>query len=210
MVKWDFKAFCLGVMLGCFGLGGGQALAHPHIWINNQIRLVGTGGKIKSIEVQWRFDQVYSDQIRSEYDQNRNNKFDADDVKNIQSNSFNHLSERNYFAHIFVGNKFMTGFTIAKFNAAITKDGVLYDFTLNLPNAIDPSQGSSQGSSQAPVTIGFYDDEYYVDIAYSDKDSFKSDFAAAANCKFDIVPDMKHPIYGGMFNPKVLRVSCGK
>ena len=78
-----------------------SAKAHPHIWIDNQIILSGTGGKIKSIDAHWQFDEVYSTQIRAEFDINRNNKFDADEIKAIQANAFGALAERNYFAHNF-------------------------------------------------------------------------------------------------------------
>ena len=96
----------------------------------------------------------------------------------------------------------MTGFKLAKFNAVISNKTVIYDFTLQMPHLIDPLS--------AKVTIGFYDDEYYVDIAYADKNSVKADFKGSAQCKYNIVTDLKHPIYGGMFNPKVLDINCEK
>ena len=179
-----------------------KALAHPHIWVNNQIKLLGNGGKIKAIAVNWRFDQVYSTQIRSEFDVNRNNKFDADEVKTIQTQGFGALSERNYFAHIYVDNKLMTGFKLSKFNATIENNSVIYDFKLDLLVMIDPKSSKT--------TIGFYDDEYYVDIAYTDKNSVTSEFSGSAKCSYNIVTDLKHPIYGGMFNPKVVEINCEK
>ena len=179
-----------------------KALAHPHIWVNNQIKLLGNGGKIKAIAVHWRFDQVYSTQIRSEFDVNRNNKFDADEVKTIQAQGFGALAERNYFAHIYVGNKLISGFKLSKFNAIIENNSVIYDFTLDLPAMIDPKLSKT--------TIGFYDDEYYVDIAYTDKNSVTSEFGGSAKCSYNIVTDLKHPIYGGMFNPKILDIDCKK
>ena len=130
-----------------------KALAHPHIWVNNQIKLLGNGGKIKAIAVNWRFDQVYSSQIRSEFDVNRNNKFDTEEIKTIQAQGFGALAERNYFAHIYVGNKLISGFKLSNFNATIEDKSVIYDFTLDLPVMIDPKLSKT--------TIGFYDDEYY-------------------------------------------------
>ncbi|MCX8505256.1 MAG: DUF1007 family protein [Alphaproteobacteria bacterium] len=178
------------------------AKAHPHIWIDNQIRLLGNGGKIKALAVHWRFDQVYSTQIRSEFDVNRNNKFDPDEVKNIQATGFAALAERNYFAHIYLDNKLMTGFKLSKFNAIIENNSVIYDFTLDLIFMVDPKSSKT--------TIGFYDDEYYVDIAYTDKNSVKPEFGGSSLCKYNIITDVKHPIYGGMFNPKALEINCEK
>ena len=201
--KKRIKFICyLGFVAGLLGRFAPSVQAHPHIWIDNKIKLIGTKGKITTIDVKWLFDQVYSGQIRAEYDVNNDNKFDENEIKNIQANGFNVLSERNYFAHIFVDNKMMTSLTLSRFSASITDKGVVYDFRLDLPKPIIPSNQN--------VTIGFYDDEYYVDIAYSDKNGFEPAFAPMPSCKFDIIADTKHPIYGGMFNPKVLWIGCGK
>src|SRR5258708_22795887 len=57
------------------------ALAHPHIWIQQLVRVVAKDGKYTHVEIEWRFDPFSSEVEIPLIDEDHDGKFSPKEVK---------------------------------------------------------------------------------------------------------------------------------
>ena len=90
---------------------------------------------------------------------------------------------------------------VEDFQATIADGVLIYEFTLPLPEPVDPAAAS--------FAAGVYDPEYYVEVLLDQRRSGAlRRHAEPGACIFDIREDTEHPIYYGMVYPLVITLSC--
>jgi ABC-type uncharacterized transport system substrate-binding protein len=96
----------LAVVLGVVGLlAPGLAEAHPHLWIQQVVRVVAKDGKYTHVEIEWRFDPFSSEVEIPLIDENKDGKFSAREVKALEGDMMPELKGYGYLTWLNVGAK---------------------------------------------------------------------------------------------------------
>jgi ABC-type uncharacterized transport system substrate-binding protein len=184
--------------LPCLGLAG-PAAAHPHVWVDGSAELLFEDGAVASIVVNWLFDPVISATLVTDFDANGDGTFDEAEQAQLAGVSLEGMAEYGYFTHPYVDGTAVPVAAIADFTARIEGDRVAYRFAVPLPEPIDPRR--------ARLTVGLYDEEFFMSFAYADPAAVLSG-AGAEGCATTVREDSDHPIYFGFVLPQVIDVVC--
>jgi ABC-type uncharacterized transport system substrate-binding protein len=179
---------------------GGSATAHPHVWITGVTTFVFEGRELVALRHRWQFDEFFSSFVIEEHDANGDGSFDAAETASVQEGAFANLEDYDYLTNARIGGDPQRLTEVQDFRA-IVEDGVLiYEFTLPLPEPIDPARVS--------FAAGIYDPEYYVEVLLDENDPVRFAGLPPGACTFDIREDADHPIYFGMVHPLAITLSC--
>jgi ABC-type uncharacterized transport system substrate-binding protein len=100
--------------------------AHPHTFIELYTTIKKDDHKLK-VNIQWHFDEMTSQMLIMDFDQNKNFKLDSEDIKLIKKEAFDHLVEYNYYTYLIAKDKVLNK-QPQNFKAYIKNDKVVYDF----------------------------------------------------------------------------------
>jgi ABC-type uncharacterized transport system substrate-binding protein len=189
----------LGGALALIGQSG-PAAAHPHVWINDVTTFLFKNRQLVGIQQHWQFDEIFSSFVIEQHDHDRNGKFDKAENAAVQQEAFANLHESGYFTHVRVDGEKVPLDEVRDFKATIDRDVMAYDFTLPLPEAIDPAELS--------FSVGVYDPEYYVEVLLDENDPVHFSGLPSGACTFDIMEDTDNAIYFGMVYPLVIKLNC--
>lgn len=137
-------------------------LAHPHTFIEILPTISAKNTTIEKIHIKWRLDEMTSQLLVMEFDQNMNGKIDKKELIYIKENFFDSLEKYNYYSYIKINNKSVP--TKPKnFKASIEKQMfVIYEFDLIL------------NANKNDLQIDFSDDEMFTGFILK-KEFVKSD-----------------------------------
>lgn len=96
----------LGLILGLVGLlMPALAQAHPHIWIQQVVRVVAKDGKYTHVEIEWRFDPFSSEVEIPLIDENKDGRFSPREVKALEGDMMPELKNFGYLTWLNIGGK---------------------------------------------------------------------------------------------------------
>jgi len=72
--------------------------AHPHVFIQNSLRIVFDQQGLAGVRVKWVFDEFFTSMIADEFDKNHNRKLEKPEIVNIEKSAFANLLKFNYLA----------------------------------------------------------------------------------------------------------------
>jgi Protein of unknown function (DUF1007) len=81
------------------------AWAHPHIWIQQHVRVIAKDGKYTHVEVEWRFDPSSSEVEIPLIDEDRDGKFSAKEIKVLAGEMLPELKNYGYMSWLNTGAK---------------------------------------------------------------------------------------------------------
>jgi ABC-type uncharacterized transport system substrate-binding protein len=81
------------------------AQAHPHIWIQQVVRVVAKDGRYTHVEIEWRFDPFSSEVEIPLIDENKDGKFSTSEVKALEGDMMPELKNFGYLTWLNVGGK---------------------------------------------------------------------------------------------------------
>ncbi len=178
----------------------GPAVAHPHVWITDVTTFLFEGPRLVGLRHHWVFDEFFSSFVIEEHDSDGDGVFDPEELAGVREGAFSNLAEYGYFTHARIDGDPVALERVEDFRASIA-DGILsYDFTLPLPEPVDPAA--------VRVAAGIYDPEYYVEVLLDPQDPVRFAGMEPGACIFDIREDAEHAIYYGMVYPLVITLSC--
>lgn len=124
--------------------------AHPHTFIDVFPTIDNKNENIKKIHFKWSFDEMTSQLLIMEFDQNFNGKIDKEEIAYIKENYFLGLEEFNFYTDIKLSNKSIKTKPI-NFSSSI-EDGmkVVYEFDVQID------------TNKKDVNIEFYDTEMFT------------------------------------------------
>jgi len=93
----------LSVLL--FVLAPALAWAHPHIWIQQHVRVVAKDGKYTHVEIEWRFDPSSSEVEIPLIDEDHDGKLSAREVKLLAGEMLPELKNYGYMSWLNTGAK---------------------------------------------------------------------------------------------------------
>jgi ABC-type uncharacterized transport system substrate-binding protein len=95
-----------GLLLAIVGLlAPVAAQAHPHIWIQEVVRVVVKDGKYTHVEIEWRFDPFSSEIEIPLIDENKDGKFSAKETKVLADEMMPELKNYGYLTWLNTGGK---------------------------------------------------------------------------------------------------------
>ena len=130
--------------------------AHAHVWITNGIIFYFDKQGLAGFKVEWVFDEMFSNMIIHDYDENRNGALEPAEIKRVEKGAFSNLKEFAYFLHVKIDKKEFKVRFVKDFNAKIVTDRVVYHFLV-------PCHVKA-GPSPKKISIGIYDESFYTQI----------------------------------------------
>jgi ABC-type uncharacterized transport system substrate-binding protein len=193
--------------VGLVSAGGGLALlfgtpaaAHPHVWINAVATFLFADRMLVGMRHHWEFDEFFGSSVIQEHDANGDGELDPAEIASIRANAFSSLRDYGYFTHVRIDGEEVPLSEVTDFTARI-EDGVLvYEFTLPLPEPIDPAGDR--------FATGVYDPEYFVEVLLDEDDPVRFEGLPSGACTYAVREDAEHPIYYGMVYPLTIVLSC--
>ena len=199
--KWTPIALMVtAAPLLAFGGRSGPVVAHLHVWIDAVVTFVFEGGSLVGLRQHWRFDEFFSSFVIEEHDANRDGAFNQTEIDAIREHAFGNLREYGYFTHARLDGDKLPLDQVRDFTARIEDDLLVYEFTMMLPEPVDP------GADRVEAAI--YDSEYYVEVLLDEYDPVRFEGIPSGACTFAIREDLENPIYYGMVNPLTITLSC--
>ena len=174
--------------------------AHPHVWVTDVTTFLFEGPELVGLRHHWQFDELFSSYVVEEHDADGNGVFDPAELAALEEGAFSNLAEYGYFTHARVDGARLPLTAVEDFQATIEDGLLMYEFTLPLPEPIDPAAVS--------FAVGVYDAEYYVEVLLDQHDPVRFRGMDSGACIYDIREDTENAIYFGMVNPLVITLQC--
>ena len=73
------------------------ASAHPHVFIDSRVTFVISHGKIVGFRESWQFDQVFSDQLLQQFDEDQDGKLSPAESEKVAASTLPNLAQFRYF-----------------------------------------------------------------------------------------------------------------
>lgn len=179
---------------------GGPASAHPHIFIDNTVTFLFKGSQITGIHQHWVFDDVFSDQMLSDFDKDGDGMFSAAESQAIAKGTMPNMAEFRYFNYEWVDGKDLGKIEPIDFVATANDKLVAFDLTVKLPKPVDPR------TQKLKVEIN--DREYYIEIDLAKEDPVRFKGAEGLACVPRIRDDAENAYYGGFIYPQEITLKC--
>ncbi|CUB04561.1 DUF1007 family protein [Marinomonas fungiae] len=168
MQRW--RQWCAAIVLW---LGAGQALAHPHIWIDSYYQVNVSSPKIRTLEAYWQFDVFSSVDMLMEFDKNADGQLlGAEKVDAAQA--MNNLAQYGYFLKIQVAGRELTPARVDVLDVGVVDQAM----TVRLGITLDESVNLQQNT----LRLGFGDVENYFAMVIPDAGLIKLTGMLAETC----------------------------
>lgn len=95
------------------------AEAHPHLWLQQHVRVVAKDGKYTHVEIEWRFDPFSSEIEIPLIDEDKDGKFSARETKLLAGEMLPELAKVGYLTWISTGAKDFRPAKLPTFSARI-------------------------------------------------------------------------------------------
>lgn len=174
LVRWLLAVGLAGLVAN----GPSPASGHPHVWIDNVTTFVFQDQRLSAVRLTWSFDEFFGTAIIRRFDQDRNNRFEPDELSRLQAGAFDNLKEYKYFTHILLDGKELPEVSIQDFTASVRNGQLVYEFTVPLPSPVDPAA--------VEVIVTIYDESYFVEVALDPNDPVRFDRMPSGQCAFAI------------------------
>ena len=189
----------LAPLLGLVGPPA-PAGAHPHVWITDVTTFVFEDRRLVALRHRWAFDELFGSFVIEQHDADGDGRFDAVETEGLRADAFDNLEEYDYFTHLRIDGSALPLHEVRDFRASIEDGELIYEFTLALPEPVDPTA--------AGLALGVYDPEYYVELLLDEDDPVRFAGLPSGACIFELGEDTEHPIYFGMVYPLMIKLAC--
>jgi ABC-type uncharacterized transport system substrate-binding protein len=176
------------------------ASAHPHVFIDNRVTFLFADGKIVGFRENWQFDDVFSDELLGDFDQDGDGKFSKAESETIAGTTLPALSEYHYFTYVWVDGKDLGKIKPTDFHANAKNKLASYDFLITLPQPVDPLKQE--------IAVEIADRSYFVEVLLAKDSPIKLDGLKEFTCEPVVTMDKKNAYYGGYVIPEQIKLTC--
>jgi hypothetical protein len=120
------------------------AMAHPHLWVQQLVRVVAKDGKYTHVEIEWRFDPFSSEVEIPLIDEDKDGKFSAREIKLLSDDMMPELKKVGFMSWVNTGSKDFRPSKVAQFSARVDDPA-----SFTLPDW-DRSAGDNAGMAMPP------------------------------------------------------------
>ncbi|MCK5098508.1 MAG: DUF1007 family protein, partial [Desulfobacteraceae bacterium] len=71
---------------------GKAVFAHPHVFISQKVNIVFDDKGLAGFNIEWEFDDMFTTMILGDYDANKNQFLEKNEVATIKEKAFSYLS----------------------------------------------------------------------------------------------------------------------
>ncbi|MEF2073148.1 DUF1007 family protein [Consotaella aegiceratis] len=168
--------------LGCGSLAAGPALAHPHVFAEARMEIVGSpDGELRSVRNIWRMDELFSSSVLLDFDENANGQLDPEELQAIGDTVKESIAEWSFYTFVRSGGQPVTMQPPDEIRA-LYQDGQLLMF-------FEMKAGQPVKLSDGLLTVANFDETFFVAFDYPDADSFQLVDMPASCSKAVVIPD---------------------
>ncbi|MBB3935651.1 DUF1007 family protein [Aureimonas phyllosphaerae] len=144
----------------------GAASAHPHVFADSRMEIVGTSdGLLSSVRNIWRFDELFSSSVVVDFDKNGNGTLDDDEVQAVAETVRQSIAEWDFYTFVSIGNRDLKLKPPESIRGLFEKGQLLLFFEMKLEEAVD--------LKAQPVTFSVYDESYFVAFDFANETAFQ-------------------------------------
>lgn len=181
-------------------LGGGSALAHPHVFIENRVTFLFEGGRLAGFRTDWRFDEIFTEDMLLHYDADGDGSISAAESGAMGRETLRNLAPFRYFARLAIDGTDMPDLAPSEFSARVEEGALHFVLTFALPAALDPARQT--------LRLEISDREYYVEILLAADDPVTLLGEGSENCRPLMREDPANAYYGGFVIPHAISLQC--
>ncbi len=187
------------LLLGLHVSSTGQALAHPHVFLETEIEIEFNEQGLKGIWQEWTFDEYQSSWIINQYNFDQEGEISSQELDRLYQETFENLKHHDFFTRLMIDDEKIPATEIQHFSAKI-KDGLaIYSFFV--PFELEINQ------NQQEIFILVYDDSYFCQVFFPPEEiDFKGD---TSSWKIDYTTQKKSELtfYFGMVTPEAIKLN---
>ena len=132
------------VFAGMALLAPAAAFAHPHIVVQQVVRMVAKDGKYTHVEIEWRFDPFSREVEIPLIDEDKDGKFSAREIKLLSDDMMPELKKVGFMSWVSTGGKDFRPSKVSQFSARVDDPA-----SFTLPDW-DRSAGDNAGMAMPP------------------------------------------------------------
>ncbi|MCK5162599.1 MAG: DUF1007 family protein [Desulfobacula sp.] len=171
-------------------------LAHPHVFIAQNLKIVFDKKGMAGFNVYWKFDEMFSSMICDDHDLNKNGTLEKAEVASIREKAFSYIAEFNYFIYVKIDDTPFEVKYVTDFFARIDKGNLIYEFFI-------PCHVSAVKNFKH-ISIASYDPNYYSAVYFTGQHPFAIENDDKFEVKAQVKIDKSTLIYYDMVNPWAL------
>jgi ABC-type uncharacterized transport system substrate-binding protein len=176
-------------------------MAHPHVWIDYSASAQMAGQKLVAVRETWTFSKGFPISMVGDFSgMTKSGPVDPTHTAMFKVQAFEMLKGSDYFTHIFIDGKPASLGEARDFSVSVEDGHIVYRFMVPLATQPDVKR--------AAVTLGIYDDSFFVDFSSNAKLPVTLGTAAPAKCRAVPFEDHDHAIFGGSIFPEASRITC--
>lgn len=153
-------AVCLAALLSA-----GPALAHPHVFAESRMEIVGTAdGKLAAVRNIWRMDELFSSSVLFDFDKNANGVLDDAELIEVGSVVRESIAEWEFYTFVTVGGRDVKMLPPDEIRTLYQDGQLLMFFEMKAGEEID--------LKATPATFSTFDDSFFVAFDYAEESAF--------------------------------------
>ncbi len=159
---------------------GGEAAAHPHVWIDAHLSLtLDAEERLTRLQVRWTMDELYSQVAVDGLDTNGDGLYAPDELSPLIADAMVNLKEWFYFTDIRADGERLPTREATDYEAHMDGDRLVYRFTLPLEHPLRPGPDG--------VTIRLFDPSLYIGVELLKKRPVSLD-QPSESCQYRVLP----------------------
>lgn len=137
--------------LACFfgALHASPAVAHPHVWITYQVKVVNDKDGIRQLQFTWVLDEMFTSMVKEDFNLKTITEKDS---AFIRDHAFNNLKKYHYYMDIKLDDAPFVPSEVRDFTTRLKGKKLEYQFMIALPKAAKK------------IELSLSDQEFYVDL----------------------------------------------
>lgn len=174
--------------------------AHPHVWIEAEVVVPLTEGKVHAIEVRWRFDDAFGAVAIADFDGDGDGRLNAAEAATLAANSLESLRDFGYFTHLALDGEDVDTDRVERLEVREAAGILRYTLIVPLPRPVDPTVTA--------ISFALYDPSYYTEVSLGQIDPVRLVGGWPTGCRPEASEDPRHAIYFGMVYPIRVHLRC--
>ena len=176
-----------------------EVSAHPHTFIEERVKFEFDLKGLTGIRMIWTFDDMFSTMVADDFDRNKNQALEPEEVTDVKKGMFDNLVNYDYYVFIKIDNKPFKVKYVRNFNARLNKGILTYEFMI-------PCHVTATAQPKV-ITLTSYDPDYYCALFFARDTPTIIVGDTVVDVSATIGKDMETAYYYGMINPWQQRVS---
>lgn len=171
------------ILAAALGLGAtaGQALAHPHVWIEMRSDVVfGGTGQIEAVNIEWVFDDGYAQVALDGLDADGDGNYSQAELEPLTRENMASLKDYEYFVVMRANGEKLAIGDAAEAGQIYSNGRLSLHFRVPLKSPVDPMKGE--------FMLKVYDPEFFIAIDYAKDNPVSAIGTMPASCRIDLGP----------------------